>query len=123
MIPTSDQEITAQEIIAQLNEGLLGYNVILNKETDFFVDQSNIIRTISIDSGRVVKLSDIVSSSLLKERLGYLFEGGPSWIRVAPIPTNKDFYLISLSSGAKVGNPHPSIVRSAELNDPVNIIE
>jgi len=50
------------------------------------------------------------------------FAAGPDWVNASALPLEDGRFLITIAIGRGVGNPHPSINVSHELNARVDII-
>ena len=95
--------------LAQLNERSVSF--AWEKDVDF---QTRTSRTVSPSS--------LVPAENFPGPFAASFAAGPDWVNASALPLEGSRFLITIATGRGVGNPHPSINVSHELNVRVDTI-
>jgi len=95
--------------LAQVN----GCNVVFvwEKDVDFLTE-----------SRRAVPQACLVPAEDFPGPFSASFAAGPDWVNASALPLEAGRFLITIATGRGVGNPHPSINVSHELDARVDII-
>ncbi len=95
--------------LAQVNE----HNIVFVWEND--VD-------FQAKSRRAVPQARLIPAEDFPGPFAASFAAGPDWVNASVLPLEDGRFLITIATGRGVGNPHPSINVSHELNARVDII-
>ena len=113
-------DISLQQILRATNGFLPMERAQVNEDNIVFAWEKDV--DFQAKSRRAVPQARLIPAEDFPGPFAASFAAGPDWVNVSTIPLEDGRLLITIAAGRGVGNPHPSINVSHELNARVDII-
>ena len=112
--------ISLQQILHVLNGPLSSEQAQVDTVNVVFAWESDV--DFHTKSRRAVPQVCLVAAQDFPGPFAASFAAGPDWINASVIPLGDDRFLVTIAAGRGVGNPHPSINVSHELDTRADVI-
>ncbi len=113
-------DISLQQILHALNGFLPSDQAQVDTGNVVFAWESDV--DFQTKSHRAVPQACLVAPQDFPGPFAGSFAVGPDWVNASAIPLGDDRFLVTIATGRGVGNPHPSINVSHELDARAAII-
>ncbi len=113
-------DISVQQILHALNGLLPSEQAQVTTSNVVFAWERNV--DFQAKSRRAVPQDCLVAAQDFPGPFAASFAAGPDWVNASAIPLGDDRFLVTIAAGRGVGNPHPSINVSHELDARADVI-